>query len=195
MKTFYLAACATIALIASGSAQAAPVVTTVNADLLSAPVTAMFQGATFTFSGTNDIFAPLTVQSNNTGAFSAFGGFLGIPLVPTTSFTDRGTVTYGPEFGQFASFTTPTNINATNGDNFIGLRASIGDDFFYGYAFTTGNLLNSYAFETTANTAITASSAVAAVPEASTWAMMMVGFGLVAGAARYSRRSTKAAIA
>ncbi len=32
----------------------------------------------------------------------------------------------------------------------------------------------------------------AAVPEPATWAMMMVGFGMVAGAARYRRRSTSA---
>lgn len=34
-----------------------------------------------------------------------------------------------------------------------------------------------------------------AVPEPATWAMMLVGFGMVAGAARYRRRSTAAAIA
>ncbi len=34
-----------------------------------------------------------------------------------------------------------------------------------------------------------------AVPEPATWMMMMVGFGFVAGAARYRRRSTKAGIA
>lgn len=32
---------------------------------------------------------------------------------------------------------------------------------------------------------------VAAVPEPTTWAMMLVGFGMVGGAARYRRRSTK----
>lgn len=30
---------------------------------------------------------------------------------------------------------------------------------------------------------------VAAVPEPTTWAMMLLGFGMVAGAARYRRRS------
>ncbi len=34
-------------------------------------------------------------------------------------------------------------------------------------------------------------SGVAAVPEPATWAMMLVGFGMVAGAARYRRKSTK----
>lgn len=35
----------------------------------------------------------------------------------------------------------------------------------------------------------------AAVPEPATWAMMLVGFGMVAGAARYRRRSTTATYA
>ncbi len=36
---------------------------------------------------------------------------------------------------------------------------------------------------------------VTAVPEPATWAMMLTGFGMVAGAARYRRRKTTAAIA
>ncbi|MBD8546605.1 PEP-CTERM sorting domain-containing protein [Sphingomonas sp. CFBP 8760] len=32
---------------------------------------------------------------------------------------------------------------------------------------------------------------VTAVPEPATWGMMLLGFGMVAGAARYRRRSTK----
>ncbi|MDP1027880.1 choice-of-anchor K domain-containing protein [Sphingomonas sp. KR1UV-12] len=36
---------------------------------------------------------------------------------------------------------------------------------------------------------------VAAVPEPATWAMMLVGFGMVAGATRYRRRSTNAVYA
>ncbi len=36
---------------------------------------------------------------------------------------------------------------------------------------------------------------VAAVPEPATWAMMLVGFGMVAGAARYRRRSSNVSFA
>ena len=36
---------------------------------------------------------------------------------------------------------------------------------------------------------------VTAVPEPGTWGMMLIGFGMVAGASRYRRRSTKAAYA
>ncbi|KQU61756.1 hypothetical protein ASG67_00775 [Sphingomonas sp. Leaf339] len=42
---------------------------------------------------------------------------------------------------------------------------------------------------------ITATTAVSAVPEPATWAMMLVGFGMVAGAARYRRRKTTAVFA
>jgi hypothetical protein len=38
-------------------------------------------------------------------------------------------------------------------------------------------------------------SMTAAVPEPATWAMMLVGFGMVGGAARYRRRSTKLSVA
>lgn len=189
MKTAYLAACAVTFLVVCAPAQAAPVVTTVNADLLTAPYTATFQGATFTFSATNNIFAPLNVQSNSTGAFSAFGGFLGIPLSPTSSFTNRGTVSYGPSSGTFAPFATTTNVASSNGENFIGLRAMVGSDYYYGFAFTTNNVLNSFGFETTANTAITATTALGAVPEPASWAMMIFGLGVVGFAMR--RRQQK----
>ncbi len=43
----------------------------------------------------------------------------------------------------------------------------------------------------TAATLIVAQAAIAAVPEPATWAMMMIGFGMAAGAARYHRRGTK----
>ena len=192
MKALYFTATAAAAFIASSSAQAAPIVTVVNANLLTTPTTFSYQGASFSFSATDSLFTPLTVQTNSTGALSAFGGFLGIALVPTTSFTNRGTVTYGPGSGQFASFLDPIKPNATNGENFIGLRASVGGESYYGYAFTTGNVLNSFAFESIANTAITAT---AAVPEPATWALMLVGFAMVGGAARYRRRSTYATYA
>lgn len=195
MKSVYLAACAAVAVVVSAPVQAAPIVTTVNADLLTAPITAIFNGATFTFSATNSLTQPLSVQSNSTGAFSAFGGFAGIALRPSTSFTNRGTVTYGPSFGQFASFTSPSKPSTSNGDNFIGLRAAVGNDFYYGYAFTTNNTLNSYAFETTANTAITATTAVAAaVPEPATWAMMILGMGVVGFAMRRRKKNVTTTI-
>lgn len=42
---------------------------------------------------------------------------------------------------------------------------------------------------------LTVSAVAAAVPEPATWAMLLVGFGLVGGAARYRRRTTTLAYA
>lgn len=170
-------------------ASAAPVVTNVNADLSAAPFTFSYMGATFTFGASGDIFNPLTVQTGGTGQISSFGGFLGIPVSPTSSFTDRGTVTYGPGSGNFSPFPSSTVVPFSNGKNFLGLLANAGGQNYYGYAFTTNTMLNTFAFETVPGQAITASVA-AAVPEPATWALMMIGFGAVGFAMRRHAKVT-----
>ena len=171
--------------LAAAPAAAAPVITAVNADLSGGAYSFSYLGGTFTFGSTGDIFAPLSVSTANDAAVSAFGGFLGIPLKPSPFFTDRGTVVSGPAFGQFASFATLTPVDSSNGDNFINLRVTSGGQNYYGFAYTTNDMLNSYGFETTAETAITATTDIpAAVPEPATWAMMLVGFGAVGFAMR-----------
>ena len=94
---------------------------------------------------------------------------------------------FGPEeFGSYASFPTATDIPYSSTDSFLGLRYMVGDNTFYGFAQFAGGDLERYGFETTPNTAIDANFPIAQVPEASTWAMMTLGFVgmvLVAGAA------------
>jgi hypothetical protein len=51
----------------------------------------------------------------------------------------------------------------------------VGADAFYGFAQFAGGDLERFGFETTPNTAIDASAAIA-TPEPSTWAMMGLGF-------------------
>jgi hypothetical protein len=138
------------------------------------------------------LFADTFVSTSGTAEVSAFGGFLGIPLEPSVDFTDGrgGDVVYGPaEFGQYASFPTATDISFSSTDSFLGLRYTIGADTFYGFAQFAGPDLERYGFETTANTAIDASAAIA-TPGLSTWAMMALGFVGVAlfGARRRSFR-------
>ena len=176
------------ATMLAAPAMAAPVIVTTNANLVSSPFSFNVQGATFTLSATNNLFAPLSVQNSATGAFSSFGGFAGIPVTPSPSFTNRGTVQYGPGvFGNYASFKTPTNVSSSNGNNFLGFRALVGSDAYYGFVFTTNGILNSYGYETAANTVITATTTTA-VPEPATWAMMIGGFAF-AGAAMRRRKS------
>jgi hypothetical protein len=126
-------------------------------------------------------FADTFVSTSGTAEVSSFGGFLGIPVEPSTSFTDmRGghDVLYGPDqFGSYASFPTATDIPYSSSDSFLGLRYTVGDNTFYGFAQFAGGDLERYGFETTPNTDIDANFPVAAVPELSTWAMMALGFG------------------
>ncbi len=182
-------------LSAPSTAWAVPVIVAVNADTTTTPFSFNLGGAVFTFAATGDFFNPLSVRNSTPAAVNSFGGFLGIPVSPTTNFIDRGVVTFGPG-DPFTSFPTATTVPFSNGNNFIGLRATIGADSFFGFAFTTNALVNSVGFETAANTEITATTAIpaaSAVPEMGTWATMLIGFGLLGGGARYRRRRVRLA--
>ena len=134
----------------------------------------------------NDTFVSTTGTAEVSSVFGS----------PSVDFTDGrgGDVIYGPtEFGQYASFPTATDIPFSATDSFLGLRYMVGDDTFYGFAQFAGSDLERYGFETTANTAIDASAAIA-TPELSTWAMMILGFVgtvLVAGSRRTLRPSSR----
>lgn len=175
-----LGLCLTFAIAVATAVPAAadPVVTLVDADL-AAPFTFSYLGNSFTFAATGDVFSPAAVQTGGGGAISSFGGFLGIPVSPSPSFINRGTVVYdaGTRFAEFSALTT---VPFSNGDNFFGLRATAGGVEYFGYAYTNNSLLRSYAFESTAGAAITA----VAVPEPASWALMIVGVGVVGGAMR-----------
>lgn len=170
------------AIVSASPALAAPVLVQGSTNYSSSPVTFGFGDSTFTFASTGDIFNPTAVRTGGTGQINTIFGS------PTTNFVDRGTVTFGPN-DQYAAFNALTTIRFSNGDNFIGLRAMSGTDVFFGYAFTTNNILNGVVFNNVAGQAITASvNLPAAVPEPATWAMMLLGFGAIGLAMRRSRR-------
>ncbi len=183
-----LFAAAAMAALAGSSALAAPVVTAVGRTFTTTtPYSFTFGQSSFTLTGTSDIFNPTAISTGGTGQFKTIFGS------PTSEFVDRGTVTFGAG-DQYAAFATATPIRFSNGDNFIGLRATSGGQTFFGYAFTTNNVINSYAFESVAGATITASAAIPApVPEPATWAMMIGGFGAVGSTMRYRRRKTAVA--
>jgi hypothetical protein len=181
MKRVVLAALLSSTLLMQAPASAAPIIGG-PADLTNGPLTIGPSAANqFTFSYTaspRGSFNPDDVSIKTTGnaEVSAFGGFLGIALTPSTFFTNTP-VTFGPnEFGQYASFTTTTPIPDSATDSFLGLRYTVGANTFYGYAQFAGSDFEGFGFETGPNTAITAIAAVEAVPEPSTWAMMLLGF-------------------
>lgn len=180
-RVLHAAGLGTIGLLMSSTAVAAPVITNVGASFATSPITFTSGDSSFTFSGTGDPFGPLAVQTGGTGQINTIFG------QPTTNFPDRGFLTFGPN-DQYAAFESATPVRFSNGGNLIGLRATLGSDVFYGFAFTTDSVLNSYGFETVAGRAINPNEALAApVPEAATWAMMLCGFGLVGAGLRRTR--------
>lgn len=182
VQTSALGLAGALALSAAPASAAVNVVAVGQTYTAASPYTFTFGDSSFTFTGTGDIFNPTAVSTGGTGQVNTIFGS------PTTYFTDRGTVTFGPDM-QYASFSSPTTIRFSNGNNFIGLRATSGSDVFFGYAFTTNNVLNSFAFNTTPGAAITASVAIpAAVPEPGTWVMMLLGFGAIGATMRRGRR-------
>ena len=179
-----------LSVVAVAPAQAALVVFGVNANLSTAPYTFSYGDSSFTFSATGDIFNPLAVRTGGTGAVNSFGGFLGIPVTPTSNFPDRGVVTFGPS-NPYTAFPTATTVPYSNGGNLIGLRATSAAGSFYGFAYTVDNIFRGYGFENVAGATVTATTAV---PEPATWGMMILGFG-IAGAALRRRRVAAAATA
>lgn len=178
-----LAVACCVSVLAAPAAVAAPFITSVASNLATAPYTFSYAGSSFTFGFNGDYFGngPVTISTSGGGQVNTVLG------QPTTNFTDRNTVTFSPGM-QYAAFSSQTPIRFTNNNNFIGLRAAAGNgDFFYGFAYTTNNIINSIGFETSVNQAITATVAIPAIPEPATWAMMVGGFGLIGGTMR--RRS------
>ncbi len=167
----------------SSPAFAARVITAANADVSSTPYVFNFQGSSFTFGFNGDYFGggPLTISTGNGGAVNTIFG------QPTTNFADGrgGPVTFGPTLN-YDAFATATPIRFTNGDNFIGLRATVGTGTYYGYAFSTNNVIRSIGFENVADATITA---VTGVPEPTTWAMSIAGVGMIGGALRRRPRT------
>ena len=171
-KAFRAGVALVIALGAPAYVSAAPVITAVNANLLTEPFTFSFMGSSFSFGGMNTFPDYINVSTTGTGAVRMVAGS------PSTDFTNRGAVVYDADtLGGYKSFPTTTTVPTSNGRNFLGLRVTVDGQKYYGFAYTTNAVLNSYGFETAANTGIRATTAIpAAVPEPSSWAMMIAGF-------------------
>jgi hypothetical protein len=184
---FGVAACS---VLTANSAAAAVVILASNVDLTSGPFTVGVTGTdSFTFSSEpQGQFDPSPILVNTTGT-AAVTTFFGSPSV---FFTDPA-VTFGPDtFPGFSSVPDPTRAPFSLTASDLGLRYTAGGQNFFGFARFDGSTLFSVGFETSPNTPILAGAqAVAAVPEPTTWAMMLLGIGFVGGTMRTAKRRQK----
>ena len=177
----------------------AAVIGVTNVSLGSTPTTFKLGSNGFAFSydaAAAAAFNPDTysVRTYGTAQTSAFGGFLGIPLTPSL-FDTSGILIDNNLFPSFAAFPTQSLIPYSLVQGDLALRYMVGTDSYFGYARLNGDSTINFAFENTANTAITAGAAITGplsggVPEPATWAMMLVGLG----AAGYAMRRRNYAV-
>ncbi len=106
------------------------------------------------------------------------------------------------EFNLFNASQNTSSVNLLFSDGTTGNYTIGNGQNFFGALATGGTIITRISFDTNGSgvadlrqVRIGGITRVAAVPEPATWAMMFVGFGMVAGAARYRRRSTNAVIA
>ncbi len=188
-RSIMLVAASSMLAVTASAASATPVITNIGADLSASPFTFNYMGSSFTFGSNGQLFTgPITISTANGGEFNTTLG------EPSAYFPGRGTVSFGPG-SSFAAFPTETAIRFSNGENYFGLRAVTNSGTFYGFAYSSDNILNTIGFETVADATITATTMAGAVPEPATWAMMIGGMGVVGGAMRRRRVSTKVSFA
>ena len=191
------------AALMAGTASAAVISSTNPIDFNGGSVSFGFDGSNivfgpnqdFTFSDNGDFLNPVSVTTSSNSQVSAFGGFLGIPLAPSSYFNPvrgSGTLEFGPNtFGQLASFSTPTAIGASVRGFYIELTETLSDGTHYGYGQFAdgGTILQSIAFESVAGRNI-----VTPVPLPAS-APMLGAAVLVLGLAGYGVKRKKAATA
>ncbi|MDP9087025.1 MAG: PEPxxWA-CTERM sorting domain-containing protein [Pseudomonadota bacterium] len=137
--------------------------------------------------------------SNNLNADSIiFNGF-------TAGVRGAGGNFFGSDFnGLFVASPLGITVTATDASGTVTQTLlSSTTTSFLGFVSTTGltslsvaaTVGNSSYWPTINNLTLAQGAAVAAVPESATWAMMLVGFGMMGASIRYRRRSTKTSFA
>lgn len=191
MRTSLLLASACTALVALTPADAAIQVFANQFDLTNRALTVGLDSANqFTFRyDPRFLFDtdPVSVQTTGTAATTAFGGFLGIQLQPSTFFSGANVFIDENIFPGFVSFPTETRVPTSLVEGDLGLRVTIAGLDYFGFARIAGPTIT-VAFNDIAGAGITAG----AIPEPASWAMMITGFGAIGAVARRRSNATVA---
>ena len=193
--------------------------------LVSTSIVAPAQAATITYTLTGSFSGVNGGEFNNVDAVftgvgdtddaAPFPGLSNATLVPLSSFSAVAS-------GLTYTFTTPISFFVNRDDNFAGFVDGPLTKGFVRYLGTSPIAFASYdgvstlaptaatfytdfntgTFNTdrgdvvvTSATGLTLSATIAAVPEPATWAMMLVGFGMMGASMRYRRKSTAVSFA
>jgi hypothetical protein len=182
------------ALVGSLGGGTGPFRTLTSAGLDGGAVATLTGGTVYT---TDQPFADVPGTDIAGRAFLAAGVQAGQPAVLTfTNPTTYVSFLWGsPDTYNRLSLTTNVATYAFDVAN-LGFAIRDGNQAFSQYvqfAATAGETISSLSFGNVPATDAfeVANFTVTAVPEPATWGMMLLGFGMVAGAARYRRRATK----
>ena len=137
--------------------------------------------------GASDI--QFTIDSNPTPFFSNVARFLADPITDNTSFTPFEVSFFRGQYGGGIHFTDQIGQPYSDGNGPLGYS---GQQLFSGTTFSPELLTGT--FELTDGNGHTATLTVSAVPEPSTWAMMILGFTGI-GFIAYRRKSKPALMA
>ena len=175
----------TFAALAPHAASATPVAARPNVSFAATDYTLDLGGAAFTFSNTGDFFNPVAVATSGTATVAAFGGFLGIPLAPTSFFTDPGRAPFIDGGQQYAPFAARGVVASSLAPAYLALAFTWADGVHYGYAFTRGTQLVTFAYESEPGVGIQAPAVATSEPAAA--ALALLGVGALAVARRNGR--------
>lgn len=161
----------------------------VNIDVSVAPFTYDFgAGGSLTFDNNTSGFASeIGVQTAGSAqVFSVFGEPSLFQPFATTLFPSQ-------QLGSFASFAVSTPVDFSLSSGSIGFKFTLGDGDRFGIARTNGSVVAGLFIQNTpgADIGLDVSQGVA-VPEPTTWALMIFGFGAIGSVLR--RRRTALAI-
>lgn len=148
-----------------------------------------FSGYVFDFNGTgNDFYRPEPTDTTDYFGVARESSLTLTSAVALTgvsafigSLDDYNVVTFFGSAGEvLGSFTGEQIFSAGEGSERRVTFSTTGDTQIFGVSFANNSGKGSFEFD---NVALTA-----AVPEPATWAMMLVGFGMIGAVSRYRRR-------